>query len=186
MIPVLVETNWVVDVCAPAARRQADALELLRRAEAGEVEIHVPHIAFREAASVIRRKHQPKEARVIQNFRRWAMREGHIDERLSEASNELLNLFVNMTSAAINQLETRLDEVCELVRPYALSEAVLERALELRPQVPNLGPFDEALLAATLVTAHELHARGPIFCTLDRRVERVRPVPGELLGRPRP
>jgi predicted nucleic acid-binding protein len=165
VIPVLVETNWVVDVCAPAARRQPAALELLRRAEAGDIELYTPHIAFREAASVIRRKHQPTQARVIQSFRRWAEREGHIDEQLSEAGNELLQLFVNMTSAELDQLEARLEEVRELVNAYALTDAMLEQALTLRTRVPDLGPFDEAILAAIVVKAQEL--------TLDRDLSPV-------------
>jgi predicted nucleic acid-binding protein len=173
VIPVLVETNWVVDVCAPTHRRQPAALALLRRAGHRELEIHVPGIAFREAANVIRRKYQPTQAKAVQDFRRWAHLNGHIDEPLSSAANRLLKLYADMTSAEISSLDSRLDEVQAAVHAYALTDRMLEEALSLRARVHDLGPFDEAILAATVVKAAELQDRGPIFCTLDRDLSPV-------------
>lgn len=170
MTPVLLETNWVVDVCAPTYRRERAAMHLLDRAAIGELELHVPAIAFREAADVIKRKHVPSQAKVLQEFRRWAHATELIDGLTSVVTSEFLNQFVSHTNTALANVSVRLDEVASApgVHVFALSEPMLERALALRQQVDNLGPFDEAILAAVLVRAESLRDGGPIFCTRDR------------------
>lgn len=76
MIHVFVESNWVVEVCAPPFRRTPEALALLSSAARGDISLHVPGIALREGRSVIRRKYQPKETKTLQDFRRWARGNG--------------------------------------------------------------------------------------------------------------
>lgn len=51
MIPkvVLVETNWVVDIIAPAHLQSPQAVSLLQRADAGELKLFVPAICLAEA-----------------------------------------------------------------------------------------------------------------------------------------
>jgi predicted nucleic acid-binding protein len=170
-----------VDVCAPPPRRQPAALALLRRAEQRELEIHLPGIAIREAANVIRRKYQPTQAKAVQDFRRWALQNEHIDTQLSDAANRVLQLYANMTSSEIDNLDARLEEVQATVNAYALTDEMLDEALALRTRVPDLGPFDEAILAATVVKARELRERFPIFCTLDRDLS-----PVDKRGNPKP
>lgn len=46
---VLVETNWVVNVVAPAHLEGLQAFQLLSRAEAGEFELHLPAMCLTEA-----------------------------------------------------------------------------------------------------------------------------------------
>ena len=50
---VFVETNWVVDVLAPAHHREPSAVRLQDRAVDGELTLHVPSICFTEARKVI-------------------------------------------------------------------------------------------------------------------------------------
>jgi hypothetical protein len=172
VIHVLLESNWVVDVCAPTFRRTPEALALLSRAAQGEVSLHLPAIALREARSVIRRKHQAKEATTLQDFRRWATAHGRIDEQVALAANEFLSLFANTVNADLDNLDARLVEIerASGVHVFALSEAMLDRALTLRSDLadPELKPFDEAILAAVLVRAQDLGDADPrFFCTKD-------------------
>jgi predicted nucleic acid-binding protein len=53
---VFVETNWVVDLVAPALSRSPGASELLERSRRGEVVLHVPAIALSEAHKVVRER----------------------------------------------------------------------------------------------------------------------------------
>ncbi len=46
---VLVETNWVVDVIAPAHLQSPQAIQLLQRAQAGEFKLYLPAICLAEA-----------------------------------------------------------------------------------------------------------------------------------------
>jgi len=178
LINVFVESNWVVDVCAPAFRRTPEALALLSSANRGETTLHVPGIAFREGRSVIRRKYQPKESGTLQDFRRWAREQGSVSPDVDGAANEFLTLFSNSVNAELARLSTRIQEVESStgVKPFALSEPMLERALALREEVHDLefGAFDEAILAAVLVRAGELPSDNRlIFCTLDRDLSPV-------------
>jgi hypothetical protein len=46
---VFVETNWVVDIVAPAHLQSQQASQLLSLAEAGEFELYLPAICLRSA-----------------------------------------------------------------------------------------------------------------------------------------
>ena len=58
-LAVLVETNWVVDVAAPAHLQSPQALQLLRLADAGEFKLYVPAICLVEARETIPRRFTP-------------------------------------------------------------------------------------------------------------------------------
>ena len=53
MLHVLVETNWVVDLLAPAHHRKPNAIDLLERASQGELCLHLPSLSVMEAKKVI-------------------------------------------------------------------------------------------------------------------------------------
>jgi len=57
---VFVETNWVFAYAAPAHHKRLDAVELLARARANEVRIHLPAPCLTEARLPIMRKCQPR------------------------------------------------------------------------------------------------------------------------------
>jgi hypothetical protein len=178
VIHVFVESNWVVEVCAPAFRRTPEAQALLSSAGRGEIALHLPGIAFREARSVIRRKYQPKEAGTLQAFRRWGREQGTVTGEVDGPANDFLTLFYNSVNEDLAKLDGRIHAVESSpgVNPFALSDAMLERALALRDEVADreLGAFDEAILAAVLVRAGELANGGKsIFCTLDHDLSPV-------------
>lgn len=183
MTPVFLETNWVVEVCAPPYRREATALALLGRAAGGELEIHVPAIALREASDVIRRKHQPRQARILQAFRSWANQAGHVSNADADVAKVFLDKFESYTRTALISLDQRVDEIATApgVHVFALCDEMLELAIALRTKVNALGPFDEAILAAILVRARLLREYSPIFCTLDADLS-----PSNRRGQPRP
>jgi predicted nucleic acid-binding protein len=172
VIHVFVESNWIVDVCVPTFRRSPEALALLKEAARGQVEIHVPHICFREAKAVILRKHQPKEHSALQQFRKWTKEQQLIDESTSITVNSFLQLFSNTVTTELNQIDQRLLDVQNApgVDVFALDEQMLERSIALRTEVPDppLKPFDESILAAVLVRASTLPpGTRRAFCTLD-------------------
>jgi hypothetical protein len=134
--------------------------------------IHVPHIALREAKSAILRKHQPKEHRVLQQFRKWAKQQQEIDAETSIAANQFLGKFSDVVTTELARLDQRIDEVQSTrgVEVFALNDAMLERSISLRTEVPDpqLKPFDETILAAVLVRADDLVSEPRrVFCTLD-------------------
>lgn len=53
---VLVETNWVMDVIAPAHLQNPQAIQLLTRAQAGEFDLYVPAICLTEARETVPRR----------------------------------------------------------------------------------------------------------------------------------
>jgi hypothetical protein len=134
--------------------------------------MHVPSISFREAKSVILRKHQPKEQGVLQQFRKWAVDNEQIDAAESKAANEFLTRFSNTVTSELAQLDSRITEIVAWMGMdvFALSDAMLERSISLRSEVPDPGlkPFDETILAAVLVRADELPLGDlRLFCTAD-------------------
>lgn len=178
MIHVFVESNWVVEVCAPAFRRTPDALALLAAAATGSITLHIPGVAFREGRSVIRRKYQPKEAKILHDFRRWARQNTDMSAEVDRSANELLTRFSNSINADLDNIDARIQTVesASGVNVFALDDAKLQRSLQLRDEVPDaeLGPFDEAILGGVLVRATEIgEAEKILFCTLDRDLSPV-------------
>jgi hypothetical protein len=53
---VFVETNWVIDCVAPTLAAGPAALELLARAGAGDLVLHLPTICLIEAKKVVRER----------------------------------------------------------------------------------------------------------------------------------
>jgi predicted nucleic acid-binding protein len=69
---VFVETNWVVDLYAPAHHRKNEAVRLAERARNREILLHMPAICLREAAHVLSQRFKPK-GDDLKAFRRWAL-----------------------------------------------------------------------------------------------------------------
>lgn len=178
MLHVFVESNWIVE--AFAAQPTPDASALLARAAAGDLQLHVPAVAVREGEFVIRRKMTGRVPSDLQAFRR------SIAGELPEEAKVVARFFDRFLDAAQRNLQTlslRLDALATApgVEVFALSDAALLRVLVLRGEIPDLRPFDEAILAGVLTRATQLDTSAAIlFCTLDsdllpwdkRRVER--------------
>ncbi|KIG14312.1 hypothetical protein DB30_06914 [Enhygromyxa salina] len=118
------------------------------------------------------RKYQPKEHRVLQQFRKWAKDQREIDEQTSLAANQFLAKFSDLVTTELARLDQRISEVQNSsgLEVFALNDAMLDRSISMRTEVPDpqLKPFDETILAAVLVRACELPSdRRRLFCTLD-------------------
>lgn len=157
---------------APEFQRTPDALSLLELAAAGRVSIHVPHVALREAQSVIVRKRRPPQLDVLRQFRKWAVQRGRLSTADAEVIRRFLDDLTNTVTGELAHLDERIEEVAhaEGVHVFALDDRMLARSISLRTEVaePQLRPFDEVILAAVLERAATLpveHAR--VFCTMD-------------------
>ncbi len=56
MCPIVyIETNWLIALLFPHDERHEHAMELLKRAQAPECELRIPHLAFLEAHTTMMR-----------------------------------------------------------------------------------------------------------------------------------
>jgi hypothetical protein len=160
---VFVETNWVVGVAAPAHHKLEDAEDLLRRATAGEVRLHLPAVCLTEARFTIPRKFQPRtEAKAIRTFVAWAKDIGRLTASEDEVVRRAVDMFESSVRAELNALASFSENT---------SMAGCDRsASSVAPSELDLEPFDQAILAAVLVRAEVLYAQGSadvFFCQRD-------------------
>ncbi|MCE7891535.1 MAG: hypothetical protein DYH12_17865 [Sorangiineae bacterium PRO1] len=174
MIAVLVESNWVYEYCAPAHRRTKDAQSLVVRAEAGDIQLALPAICLREGADAVRRKCQPRLGE-IREYRRLSIQKGKLSPDLAQGVSKFLEQFERDVLDDLGAIDERLDLLIQQpgIEVFGLDDEILARVLQLR-QVPDVGvlqPFDESILAAVLVKAERLRAKGATdvrFCCLDQ------------------
>jgi hypothetical protein len=170
---VFVETNWVVGVAAPAHHKLEDAEDLLRRATAGEVRLHLPAVCLTEARFTIPRKFQPRtEAKAIRTFVAWAKDIGRLTASEDEVVRRAVDMFESSVRAELNALGATLEALRShpAIDVFSLNDAMLERAALLGASELDLEPFDQAILAAVLVRAEVLYAQGSadvFFCQRD-------------------
>lgn len=168
---VFVETNWIVDYCAPAHRRVLAAVNLLEAANSGRVSLHLPAPCLTEARSTIRTKFQPTEANRLREFLKWAKAGGHLATEQVDSTREVLNQFERIVKQDLDHLEARLEQLKNErgLEVFPLSTKMLEKSISLATEV-ELKPFDNSILAAVLVRAEELVNEGETdlaFCELD-------------------
>jgi len=168
---VFVETNWVVDYCAPAHRRVLAAVNLLEAANSGKVSLHLPASCLTEARSAIRTKFQPTEANRLREFLKWAKKGGHLEAAQVESTREVLDVFERIVKQDLDNLEARLEQLKAErgLEVFPLTPEMLEKSVSLATEV-ELKPFDNAILAAVLVRADDLLKSGETdlaFCELD-------------------
>jgi predicted nucleic acid-binding protein len=172
---VFVETNWLVDYASPAHHQRPDAVKLLNRAAAGEMRLYLPAICLAEARATISRKCQPKhEADPTRRFLAWARTQGKISPTQSDEIRRVLDMFEQSVNEELRHLGTTLDALrqrSEAIEIIGLDDEILERAATLSTsKLCFLHPFDQAILAAVLVSGERLGARGEkdvCFCELD-------------------
>jgi predicted nucleic acid-binding protein len=192
---VFVETNWVVDLVAPAMSRNPGAGELLERSRRDEIVLHVPAIALSEARKVIRQR-SPRADLLgsIRAFVRGRRDRGDVDESAANATFELLSQFgqhvASERAAAPKQIAALLQE--RALDVFPLDEEMLVRSTQLAAETGlELQSFDLAILAAVLVRGAALRDAGNevCFCTYDSDLQpwdrngRRKDELGELLDR---
>jgi predicted nucleic acid-binding protein len=169
---VFVETNWVVDYCAPAHRREPAAVQLLEKGSSGAIQLHLPAPCLSEARSVIRRNFQPREANPLREYLKWARAHQYVDADVEEATRRVLDQYEGLVKRDLDNLEARLDGLKSEggLTIFPLNAAMLERSISLATEKLELKPFDNSILAAILVRANELAREGAsdlAFCELD-------------------
>jgi hypothetical protein len=170
---VLVETNWVVDVIAPAHLQSPQAIQLLARAQAGEFKLHVPAICFAEARETIPRRFAPRSrSEDLRKFVRWARDEGRVTAADAEAAFRVFNQFDGLVANELTKVAERLDDLAKnpSLSVFPLSESMLERQVSIGSMDLSLKPYDLAVLAAVLVKSEDLQHEGHPwvgFCELD-------------------
>ena len=186
---VFVETNWLVDVVAPAHHQKRTAVRLLERAKAGELTLHVPTICFTEARVVVNRgKFSPRtEANALRHYVRWARDEGKTTSEDANVVFRVVDQFESRLSTEVGAVDSRLQDVMDSpgLRAFALSEAMLSASRDLALRDPALESFDQAILAAILVRSGEVMAEHTVdrcfFCEKDHHL-----LPWDRNGDPRP
>lgn len=169
---VFVETNWVVDYCAPAHQRALAAIRLLEAANSGTIQLYLPAPCLAEARSVIRIKFQPREANRLREYLKWAKANGHVDVVAEEATRRVLDQFESLVKWDLDNLETRIEglKTERGLHIFPLNTDMLEQSISLTTEKLELKPYDNSVLAAILVRAHELLKDGEAdlaFCELD-------------------
>jgi hypothetical protein len=169
---VFVETNWVVDCCAPAHKRGLAATELLRSARSGALQLHLPSPCLCEASGAIRKKFQPREANTIREYLKWAKAGGQVDGADEQVTRRVLERFERLVNDDLDRLEDSLSALRSKagLEVFPLSESMLERSVGRAIEKLDLKPFDSSILAAVLVRAEQLKQEGNsdlAFCELD-------------------
>ena len=170
---VFIETNWVVAYAAPAHNKIPAAVELLKKANAGEVQLYLPSICISESRSPIQKNFQPRlEADRVRRFLLW----GKGNKVVDAAAEETVRRTLDQMEAVIKKDLERLDEVLNDLRKqkglevFDLNQEMCELCSQLSDVKLDLKPFDQMILASVLVRAKELAAKGVdlfAFCEED-------------------
>ena len=174
---VLVETNWLVDVVAPAHLQSPQAIQLLARAESGEFKLYIPARCFAEARETVPRRFSPRSrSEDLRKFVRWARDSERVMVEDAQAAFRVFDQFDGLVAHELTRVPERLDELVHnpSIHVFSLSEAMLDRqvsvgAMDFSPQ-PALKPYDLTILAAILVKSELLLQEGHSwvgFCELD-------------------
>ena len=170
---VLVETNWVVDVIAPAHLQSPQALKLLERAQAGEFELYVPAICFAEARETLPRRFAPRSrSEDFRKFVRWARDSGRVTVQDAKAAFRIFEQFDSLVKHELAKVPERLEILSQnsSLNVFPLSEKMLERQVTIGSMNLSLKPYDLAILAAVIVKSEELLQEDhpwTCFCELD-------------------
>ena len=162
----------MVDYCAPAHQRTLAAIKLLQAANSGTIQLHLPAPCLAEARSAIRIKFQPREADRLREYLKWASANGHVEAEMEQATRRVLDQFEGLVKRDLDNLEARLEGLKTEtgLDIFPLSSDMLERSISLTTEKMDLKPYDNSILAAILVRAHELLKGGErdlAFCELD-------------------
>jgi hypothetical protein len=170
---VLVETNWVVDLIAPAHLQNPQAAQLLSSAKSGEIELHVPAICLTEARETVPRRFIPRSrSGDLRKFLAWAKSQDRVTDDDAAAAYRVFDKFEGLVTNELTKVPERLKELAKLsyLNVFPLSEAMLERQVEIGALGLSLMPYDLAVLAAVVIKAEELQKNGHAwvsFCELD-------------------
>jgi hypothetical protein len=152
----------------PAAQR------LLARAANREVRLHLPSICLNEARHAITRRCQPRgECDAVRGYVAWALDHGQLTSADAATVRRVVDGFEQKVKRELALLGSALAELRqqpEAIHVFALDDEMLARAAEIGAMDWRMEPFDQAILAAVLVTGERLRDAGEedvCFCELD-------------------
>ena len=170
---VFVETNWVVELVAPAHHQTPEAAALREKARSGQLKVYLPAISLTEARRPVRTKYQPRRAAdELRKYLHWVTSAKKIDAERAQTVHVALDQYEAAVSSELDELEDRLQSLTQEpgIEVFALTEAMLARTVQLATLDLDLKPFDQAILGAILVRAEQLRDEGAdqiAFCELD-------------------
>lgn len=171
---ILVETNWVVDIVAPAHLQNPAAQELLHQAESGLIQLYVPAICLTEAKETIPRRFAPRNrSNDFRKFIKWANRANRITPEDAHAAFRVLDQFDGLVANELKDVGNRLSLLLQSsgLQVFPLTEQMLKRQITVGAMADiSLKPYDLAIFSAILVKAEELKKQGHDligFCELD-------------------
>jgi hypothetical protein len=168
---VFVETNWLVGYAAPAHQKVYAAVDLLKKANRGEVQLYLPSICLSECRRPIREKFQVRlEADRVRKFLLWAKGARIVEAAVDEIVRRTLDQMESLVKSDLDRLSDSLENLRSErgIEIFNMNEDMLERCAA----VSHLGlqPFDQAILASILVKAETLRKDGIgrfAFCEAD-------------------
>ena len=181
---VFVETNWLVGYAAPAHQKIYTAVDLLQKANRGEVQLYIPSICLAECRRPIREKFQVRsEADRVRRFLLWAKEMKIVDAIVDETVRKTLDQMEGLVKRDLGQLDEILASLDKEhgVEIFSMNEDMLVRSVQLLHL--GLQPFDQAILASILVKAETLKKNGIerfSFCEADSDLQ-----PSDKLGAPK-
>lgn len=174
---VFVETNWLVEIVGPPHKQKKSAVELLARAQAGDIELLIPSVCIQEARNVLNgkvKKGVRGVAREFNEFLKWARINGAVREELISAGFSLVSVF---ESRVANYIEKDAEKSLEAIRftpgvkVFPLDEQIISRMLEISVSpFFNLQPMDQAVFASVLAAGKKLYSvsgQTSLFCEMD-------------------
>lgn len=160
----MVETNWVVDIAAPAHLQSPQAIQLLQRADAGELKLLVPAICLMEARETIPRRFTPRSrSEDLRKFVRWARDEGRISSGDAKAAFRVFDQFDGLVANELTKVSERLDVLASHpgLTVFPLSEPMLERQVRIGAMGLSLQskPISTGFAAISCSTTSVTHRR---------------------------
>ena len=106
---VFVETNWLVGYAAPAHQKIYTAVDLLQKANRGEVQLYIPSICLAECRRPIRDKFQVRlEADRVRRFLLWGKERKIVDAADDETVRNTLDQMEGLVKRDLGQLDELL------------------------------------------------------------------------------
>ena len=171
---VFVETNWVVDCTAPAHNKVPAALDLLRRARDGEIQLHLPAICLAEARHPLFTKFQTRQsADRVRQFVTWAVSANRLTPDQGNTVRTSVDLMENVVKADLQNMGTTLRELAGSpgLEVFPTTPAMLTRSTELCFELPELKSSGTKLFwqlyLSELMNFIKLANENSAFCQLD-------------------
>ena len=134
VLHVFIETNWVVAYGAPAHQKVPAAIDLLKKANDGVIQLHLPSVCITECRRPIREKFQVRsEADSVRRFLLWAKQQNIINPKTDEVVRQTLDRMESLIKSDLDKLEDLLSGLQKEtgLEIFGMDEEMLGRSAEL-------------------------------------------------------